>query len=155
MTFVNEIKGFVAKVKEYKMIIISFLGIFGFTGTNVGLWFKESMDRTAAEKIEQHTLPVVKREIYATLDSMMKAKKTSFRQQIADKMRYEKNDVADSLTLWWKSEIGTFHVGIYYDATARKLMYIHTNGKKYRTFYDNEQDLYYFINEQDREEWCK
>jgi len=155
MSFKEEIKGFITKVKEYKILIVSFLSLFGLTGGGLTTWVMDSMDKTAANKIEQHTLPVVKREIYFVLDSMMKAKKTSFRQEVGDKMGFEKDDVADSLTYWWRSELGRYNVGLFFEPIDGRIMYIHTNGRKYRAFFDDDQDGYYFINDDDESEWCK
>lgn len=46
-------------------------------------------------------------------------------------------------------------VGLRIDYLTKKVFYIHTNGNKYRAFLDTAQDAYYFINDDNQNEWCK
>ncbi len=114
-------------VKNLKIWITTGSAIIGslFAIYEAFTYIKDSMDETAKEKIEFWTLPVVKSEIKATLDSIYKNRK------------YSKS------------------IGLRFFPDENKLKYIHTNGKEYRPFLDQQQDLYYFINEENIEEWCK
>jgi hypothetical protein len=114
----------VKKLKVWAITVVTIAG--GITGIyEAFILIKKSMNETGKKIIQEHTIPVVKAEIKATVDSIFKHRTKS------------------------KS------VGIRYVPEEDKLIYIHTNGKTYRPFLDVQEDAYYFINDDDEPEWCK
>lgn len=148
------------KITElFKKPAVIFSTIVGLIGGITGFYeayvkIKDSMNETAREKIENYTIPVVKSEIKKTVDSIFSSQKVSFRDELAKELNIERDQVSKFISEWYASQDGLYVVGLYYDKTYKKLFYIHTNGKEYRPFKDTS-GYYYFINDNDKPEYCK
>ena len=143
--------------KQPKVIITTIATIVGgIIATYEGyIKLSESMNETAKKKLEHYTLPIVKKEIKTTVDSIFTSRQVSFRSTLASEFEIKEEDVAKFIADWYKSEAASIRIGLYVNRETKKLYYIHTDGKEYRCFLDNQSDSYYFINDRDESEWCR
>jgi len=144
-------------IKQLKVVVTTIATILG---GGIGVYegyihIAAGMNETAKKKIENYTKPVVKEMIQATLDSITENRSVSFTEALSKKLNVDKSAVVEVISKWYKKEQRFSPVGLMLDLEVNKIVYIHTDGTKYRPFYSAEQSQYYFINSEDQVEWCK
>ena len=112
----------------------------------------EKIDESVRIKVEEHSGPLMNKKIKSAVDSIMKAKKTSFREALATEIGVPKTEITHVIGNWYKSEEGLFTVGLHGDNSG--LYYIHIDGTRHRPFPDSSSH-YYFYDENHKAQWCR
>lgn len=112
----------------------------------------EKIDETVKIKIEEHSGPLMNKKIKMAVDSIMKAKKTSFREALASEIGVDKSEVTHLIGDWYKGEKGLYTVGLH--GSKDGLYYIHVDGDKFRPIPDSSGN-YYFYDRNHITRWCR
>jgi hypothetical protein len=110
------------------------------------------IDESVKAKVEEFSKPLIDKDIRLALDSLSKKKKFSFREGLADEIGVEKENVIPTIGHWYKEEHEILDVGLKYDIVHEELIYIHTDGKRYRTHRDSVG--YFFYHGNHVKEYC-
>ena len=101
----------------------------------------EKIDESVRIKVEEHSGPLMNKKIKSAVDSIMKAKKTSFREALAVEIGVPKSEITHLIGDWYKAEEGLYTVGLH-GGGDNGLYYIHIDGDKFRPIPDSSG--YYF-----------
>ena len=144
-------------IKSLKIWITTGITIGGgiFASYEGYLKISENIDKAVKEKVEQYSKPIISRKIKSTLDSVMSARKVSFRETLGKEIGIDKDEVVHVIADWYNAEKKEIKVGLYYNTDSKRLHYIDIDGEKYRPFPDDSLDAFYFIDHNHRTKWCK
>lgn len=153
--------------KRFTVIITICAGI-GVTATsiyNFHQWVMKS-------KIE----PYISEQVEVGINRYYDSRKGSLSYKLAEEMSVEREDVPkalgkmyldfDTISKDWllfhrhilpmlKYEAENYDVGLKVDKFSGRVMYLHTDGRIYRAFQDPDSKLYFFNDDDNKNQWCK
>lgn len=147
-------------IESGKKIVVFIIGLGSLAGAITGMLalhnsimtkIKEDRHKENIEFLHREATPLITKQINLTLDSIKKAKTISFRQGLATEIGINLDEVIPKFAQHFINTENTQNIGLKIDKALNQLYYIHTDGKRYRTFKDSSGSYFFYNSDGVRE----
>ena len=140
-------------IENGKKLIVFIIGLGSLAGAITGILalhnsimskIREDRHKENIEFLHREATPLITKQINITLDSIKKAKTISFRQGLAAEIGINYDEVIPKFAQHFINSENTQNIGLKRDKALNQLFYIHTDGKRYRTFKDTSGNYFFY-----------